>query len=93
MSARRGVLEREASATLFRPATCSEPTPALRKARGSAPLPTAEVLRPLPPLPQGSVRLSVTPQLRTRWNHRRSVWLAQLASSAPDAVTTYERVR
>ena len=40
-------------------------TPALRKARGSAPLPTTEMLRPLPPLPQGSVRLSVTPQLRT----------------------------
>ena len=29
-------------------------------------LPTTEVLRPLPPLPQGSVRLSVTPQLRSR---------------------------
>jgi hypothetical protein len=40
----------------------------LAQLSSSAPLPTTEVLRPLPPLPQRTVRLSVTPQLRTGMN-------------------------
>jgi hypothetical protein len=53
---------------VMRPATSREPTPALRKAHQLRSLPTTEVLRPLPPLLQKTVRLSVTPLLRTRWN-------------------------
>jgi len=77
-----------ASKQSLRPATSWELTPALRKARGSAPLPTAGMLRPLQPPPQGSVRLSVTPQLCSRWNQPHRVRVAKLPGSAPNAVTT-----
>ena len=51
------------------------------------PLPTTDKLRPLPPPPQRTVRRSVTPQLRTGDEPAAcSVWLAQLASSAPKAI-------
>ena len=39
------------------------PSPVLHEARSSALLPTAEMLLPLQPLPQGTVRLSISPQV------------------------------
>jgi hypothetical protein len=53
------------------------------------PLPTTDKLRPLQPPPQGSVALSISRLLRTGDEPTAcSVWLAKLASSAPETVTT-----
>ena len=63
-------------------------TPARRTAPRLRPLPTTDKLHPLQPPPQGTVRLSVTPQLRTRWNPPLRVRSAKPHGSAPWTVTT-----
>jgi hypothetical protein len=45
------------------PAMSKSKAPTTPQSSRLCPLPTTDKLRPLPPLPQGTVRLSVTPQV------------------------------